>query len=762
MLVAALLAVSIAPLVRAELSAEQVSRAIERGVGYLKREQGRNGAWSDHPGVPGGVTALCTLAMLNCGVPVDDPAVKKALTYLRKLKPDKTYAVALQTMVFCAAEPKKDLVLIRRNANWLEQVQLRKGDVSGAWAYPEGPGDNSNSQFALLALHEAERVGVDVNQATWQKAYDYWKSCQRPEGSWGYTRGGTGTGSMTCAGIAALVITSGKVTSRDANVEGGRVQCCGNQQEEDRIEQGLDWLGRNFSVERNPGPLNRSQSWVLYYLYGVERVGRLTARRFIGKHDWYREGAEQLIARQDKLSGFWAGTGHAENHPHVGTPLALLFLSKGRRPVVVAKLKHGPDGDWNNHRHDLANLTAYTEKKWDRDLTWQVIDPQAASVDDLLQSPVLFINGSQPPQFTPAEIKNLREYIDQGGFIFAEACCGDDGFDRGFRELMEQVFEEPEYRLQLLPPSHPIWHAEQRVNPKYVRPLYGIEYGCRTSVVYCPEDLSCYWELGEGPRDAKWPDVVRYQIAAAQAIGVNVLTYATGREPRYKDDIPVETKSDAAEEGVRGTLRIAKLKHGGGCDAAPAALANLLRASDRELGMRVSARARQIAITDEDLYKHHLVFMHGRHKFTLSVAERKALAEFIERGGTLFADAICASPEFAESFRKEMKRILPDAPLEPIPGGDEMFTDHYGGYDIRTVTRRDPSSAGAQAPLQARLRKVEPALEGIRVGERYAVIFSPYDISCALEKHESLQCNGYIREDAERIGINVLLYSLHR
>ena len=52
------------------------------------------------------------------------------------------------------------------------------------------------------------------------------------------------------------------------------------------------------------------------------------------------------------------GRGHAEDNPHIATALALLFLSKGRRPVLVAKLKHGPDEDWNNHRNDLANLTA--------------------------------------------------------------------------------------------------------------------------------------------------------------------------------------------------------------------------------------------------------------------------------------------------------------------------------------------------------------------------------------------------------------------
>ena len=54
--------------------------------------------------------------------------------------------------------------------------------------------------------------------------------------------------------------------------------------------------------------------WHYYYLYGLERVGRLSARRLIGEHDWYREGAEYLV-RQQQESGYWP-------HPARGSLLA--------------------------------------------------------------------------------------------------------------------------------------------------------------------------------------------------------------------------------------------------------------------------------------------------------------------------------------------------------------------------------------------------------------------------------------------------------
>jgi hypothetical protein len=50
-----------------------------------------------------------------------------------------TYAVCLQTMVFCLAEPKTSLPLIQRNVRWLEQQQKRTGQRKGADS-PAAPG----------------------------------------------------------------------------------------------------------------------------------------------------------------------------------------------------------------------------------------------------------------------------------------------------------------------------------------------------------------------------------------------------------------------------------------------------------------------------------------------------------------------------------------------------------------------------------------------------------------------------------------------
>jgi hypothetical protein len=777
LLAAAVLAASLAPprpLARGQepgaITAEQVQDAIRQGCDYLLNEQSAfRGTWNEMADYPGGVTSLCTLALLNSGIKPAHPKLKKALEYLRGLKLDKTYTIALQTMALAAGEPQRDLPLIQANANWLARVQVQGGERMGSWTYSEPPGnfpvgDNSNTQFAVLALHEAERVGARVDPKVWRLASDYYRRTQNPDGSWGYQPGLNGTGSMTSAGIGAWVICEQRVAQPTSKIDGGAAQCCLPPVQDDVLERAVMWMGRNFSVRRNPGG-GASGLWHYYYLYGLERVGRLTARRFLGEHDWYREGAEQLVSQQDPFSHHWQGQLHAEENPHISTALALLFLSKGRRPVLIAKLKHGPDEDWNNHQTDMANITELAEKSWGLDLTWQIMDPQPAAVEDLLQAPVLFLTGSQRPDLAGLEGKT-RDYIDRGGFLFAEACCVDgSGFNAGFREWLDRVFPEGEYKLRRIGPEHPIWKIDRLVRPDspYFGRLWSVEYGCRTCVVFSEVDLSCYWELNShGQAAAGIPAPVQQRVDDAVSIGLIVLAYATNREPKGKEQGFISVDAvDLDALAARGVIRIAKLLHGGGCNDAPGALVNLLRvASQGDLKLQISTTQFDVTASDPGLRQFHMAFMHGRHDFRFTPEERTALRAYLQAGGTLLADSICSSPAFVAAFRREMALVLPENKLQPVPLDHPIFTEASGGFDIRQVDRREPAQDQAGQPLRSRVQRVAPELEGVTLGTRLAVIFSPYDISCALEQHEALQCRGYTRADAARIGLNVLLYSL--
>ncbi len=185
-----------------------------------------------------------------------------------------------------------------------------------------------------------------------------------------------------------------------------------------------------------------------------------------------------------------------------------------------------------------------------------------------------------------------------------------------------------------------------------------------------------------------------------------------------------------------------------------------MRTVARNTALRVNVESRELSLLDPEIFNHHLIFMHGRNSFSFSAAERKALRKYIDLGGMLFSDAICGSHAYADSFRREMAAVFKDKPLARIPPDNALFTNAYGGFDLKKVTLRELEPRADGGAMEVVSRQIDPELEGVKIGDQYGVIFSPYDLSCALERHESLECPGYSRDDAARIGLNVIMYSL--
>lgn len=738
--------------VTAEVTREEVEKAIREGIRYLRGQQRNDGSWADYDANEShtGVTSLVTMALLTAGESPKSEHMSKALDYLRQFGPadlNNTYAVALQTMVFAAADPERYQVAIGRNARWLEMSQIKAGDRfdwPGSWTYSAQKnfqGDSSNSQYALLGLNAATEAGIPVDPKVWTLARKYWEDFQRHDGSWPYRPGdhSRATASMTCAGISSLIITGMKRFQGQEFLSDGQIKNCGKGAINLPLQRGIDWLAAHFFVGKNEG---QDQVWKFYYLYGLERAGRLSGQRFFGGNDWYRKGAEELVHTQDKIFGSWEGTGVEQNRL-IATSFALLFLAKGRAPVVVNKLRHGPGlADWNNDPDDVRNLVNLVSKDWKHLLTWQVVDANSSSVEDLLQAPILFLNGHEAPEFDREAKEKLRNYVEQGGFIFGEACCSRPEFDRGFRALMKELFPEPEYELHELPPEHAIWRSKHLLTPD-VHPLFGIEHGCRTVVVYTPEDLSCYWNQAEAhPAD---PAVLK-----ALRVGQNVIDYATGRE-LPADKLTVRKVTDfKLETPKRNALHIAKLRHAGDWNVAPLAIPNLTTALHDELHYDVVINHREIFPRDPNLVLYPLIYIHGRASLSFPPEDMDALRRHLEPGGgTIFADAACGNASFDTAFRKFVTELLPGTPLVPIPRDDEIYTQKIGGYDLSEVQYTKAAGGGRDLPQ----------LEGVQINGHWAIIYSKYDIGCALERHQGLDCKGYTHESALRIAANIVIYS---
>lgn len=771
--------------------AKSVIEAIERGKRVLIRSQRPDGSFpgDGNNSFNVGVTSLSLLALMNTGMTTADPEVSRGLDWLRKQDPGMTYEVSLMIMALAAArEPNmKDRVRILNLVKKLEDGQIRNGENAGSWSYGAGGGgglnlggDRSNGQYAVLALREAQELNIPVSLETWRRARQHWKVSQNVDGSWGYTgqAGGGGSGSMTVAGIATMVITEGMVRAgeKETNPDGSPI-CCMNRDPDDSLEKATRWLGNNFAVGHNP----HGNHWLLYYLYGLERAGRLSGRRFFtnaagDRHDWYREGAEFLVKQQLALSGGWKGIGSMESDVVVGTSFALLFLSKGLAPVMMNKLQYGPRDpagkqiigtDWNKHPDDVRNLTQHISNlpKWPKLLTWQTVDINQANVTDLLQAPIVFFNGTERPQFTPRDIELLREYIQQGGFIFAECCCGSAEFNEGFRDLVRQLYPESEAKLRKLPADHPVFRSEYNlIDAQTNEPsaeLWGVDVGCRTSIIYSPHDLSCLWDKSTSFNVPKRRRELDAMITKANRVGTNVVAYVTGRElvDKLKQQELAEASAYVPDRIERGLLQIAQMRYTGDWNPAPQALRNLLVALNRTVGTTASTKTRDLTGVDPNLFKYPLLYVHGRHNFVLGKTEQERLREYVKNGGFVFADACCGAPQFDKSFRELMAQLFPENPLKRIPPDHEMFSGKMA-HELKFVKRREPEVVANNSSMQIVTRNVEPFLEGIEINGRFVVVYSKYDISCALERQAAVGCTGYVHEDAIKLGVNIVIYGV--
>jgi hypothetical protein len=769
-----------APARKEEPLAIQVRKAIDLGVQFLRNEAKGRGNWeaAQSISVPGGWSALAMLALLQSGVSPEDPLIQRGLEYLRSIAPAQTYVVGLQTMVYCLAGQEQDKGRIQKNVDWLIKARFMDGKKLLGWGYKgdhqaDRP-DHSCTQYALLGLHEAHLAGAAIPDEVWQSIRDFYINTQGRTGGWGYIPSDKGapTLTMTTAGLCGLLIAGMDVNKgREKPLGNGKWGNCGVYDNEDNrpVQRALELISTSFPAGRL-----REVPNLFYYLYGVERAGRLSGQRFFGRHDWYRVGCEYLVKEQDS-DGSWRGRS-IDGLPVLATSFSLLFLSKGRTPVLISKLAHGPtdDDDWNNDRNDARNLVEFASRELFKrqPLAWQVFDPRGLRAEDaaavrelageLLPSPIVYFNGhrSPAPRFTGLHKKLLRQYLENGGFVFAEACCGDKRFDGGFRDLIKEIINDPNVKLEPLSPDHPLWSAAGKkfqVLPNQFKPeltLYGIHMGCKTVVVYSPQDLSCYWESNEFDKG---------QGRLAFNLGANLIAYATGMElPKDRGTRIELPREDDGQKMPRGALKVAQIRHGsteGDWKPAPQAMRNLM-IEMRDLGLKAELRPKEIDVTSPDIVHYKLLYMHGRNAFSFRKEDLEKLRFNLKHGGLLFADACCGAKDFDQAFRKLVQeQLFPGDKLEPIPLSHELFSKELNGTAITKVQCRREGTDGRPEP---EYRTVDPLLEGIKVNGRWAVIYSKYDLGCALEKHQATNCLGHDHTSAVLLGKAVVLYALKR
>jgi hypothetical protein len=124
----------------------------------------------------------------------------------------------------------------------------------------------------------------------------------------------------------------------------------------------------------------------------------------------------------------------------------------------IARLHFDGGGDWYNDRDIVPNIARFLNSNIHTNFSEEqaIVKPSDKKIFDY---PFVFMTGHGNIDFSDSDIKNLREYLKRGGFLYAD---DDYGMDKAFRREIKKLF--PQKRLVELPVTHELFHCFYHFN----------------------------------------------------------------------------------------------------------------------------------------------------------------------------------------------------------------------------------------------------------------------------------------------------------
>ena len=366
----------------------RIDAAIQNGISYLKSRQAKDGRIADDHYPVGtnagiGATAMALQALLHSGLPPGDPSIQAGFKYLSSKKIIQSYDLALCLMALEAKylpltfledlekfSEDKAREEIRKNiskedaahiSEWTHALQNNQNS-SGMFGYAtkDDIPNFSTTQYAILGLKSASRMGISSPPSVWRRTLSYIRAAAAPgpkeilvsirgrDGNldervtrpygWGYmlsSTSGQPRVTMTTAALSTMAVCESElVRAKEWTDQDSKTF--------DPLAWGAAaWIQQFYSVRSTtPEGAGWGPAMIFYHLYGLERAAILWDIRTIGDHDWYLEGATLILSWQHK-DGSWACF---QVSPVIDTAWALLFLKRATIPVDTGR-PHVPTTD---------------------------------------------------------------------------------------------------------------------------------------------------------------------------------------------------------------------------------------------------------------------------------------------------------------------------------------------------------------------------------------------------------------------------------
>jgi hypothetical protein len=191
---------------------------------------------------------------------------------------------------------------------------------------------------------------------------------------------------------------------------------------------------------------------------------------------------------------------------------------------TIAQLQYDGGGDWYANPSGLPNLLRTIRERTglpvaETPARTRLTDPT------LWNYPFLYLTGHGNIRLSEEEVRILRRYLLNGGFLHAD---DNYGLDESFRREIRRVF--PDRELQELPASHPVFRSFYeladglpKIHHHDGKPpqAFGIFEKGRLVLFYSYES-----DLGNGWEDPELHNLPAGTREAALRMGVNLFVYA--------------------------------------------------------------------------------------------------------------------------------------------------------------------------------------------------------------------------------------------
>ena len=200
----------------------------------------------------------------------------------------------------------------------------------------------------------------------------------------------------------------------------------------------------------------------------------------------------------------------------------------GDEPVRFFRIKHGGPG-WDDGMDEVSRADMNFLEEFKKFTGFKIArSPEARTIAQLknfdkgFAPPFLYLTGAGSIPVSSNDVKILREYLIDGGMLFADA--GSPQFHESFRALMAAVF--PDRQLVTIADDDPIFQAPFAF-PNGAPPLWhhggnralGVKHQNRWAVFYHPGDINDAWKTGSSGMSRDLAD-------ASYRLGVNIIYYS--------------------------------------------------------------------------------------------------------------------------------------------------------------------------------------------------------------------------------------------